>query len=110
MKKILMLGCASIMLLTAFTGCGAANNAASTASQIASDAASGAGQVVKDAGDGVSKTVEGASRNVSSMADNGAVSDNDGVIGDADDTTYAEETTEAIQDSSTAALASDMDN
>ena len=46
MKKILMLGCASIMLLTAFTGCGAANNAASTASQIASDAASRADEVI----------------------------------------------------------------
>ena len=106
MKKTLIFGCASIMLLSALTGCGMANNAASTASQVASDAVSGAGRIVNDAGNGVSKVVEDASKNVSSMTENGAVSDNNGVIGD--ETVAAEETTDVVQDSSTAALASDM--
>ena len=105
MKKIFAFGCVSIMLLAALTGCGAANNAASTASQVASDAMSGAGQIVSDAGKGVSKTVEDASKNVSSMAENGKVSDSDGVIGNTEST---QETTESLQDDSTAALAEDM--
>ena len=78
MKKTLIFGCASIMLLSALTGCGMAN----------------------------SKVVEDASKNVSSMTENGAVSDNNGVIGD--ETVDVEETTETVPDTSTAPTASDM--
>lgn len=75
MRKIISLALIAMIMLFAFAGCGMGN----TVSDVVSDAGSAVSDAASDAGNAASDVMENNTQN--STVSNGAVTDDDGIIG-----------------------------
>ena len=98
MRKIICMVFASLMMLTAFSGCGeTAEKTVSAGEQMITDAVSDAGEIAQGIKDDVTDAVSDINDNMDQMQDNGKVSDGDGIIGN-EDNDNREDGTDVIED------------
>lgn len=92
MKRMICALLLPVFAAFAFSGCGGSEASASKRESIVSEAASKAESVVDDIGEGVTRAVSAVIDEADRMAENGQVSDGDGIIGnELPDTTLSED-------------------
>ena len=91
MKRIICAMLLPMFAAISFAGCGGSKEAASKRESVVSEVATKAESVVDDIGEGVTRAVSAVIDEADRMAENGQVSDGDGIIGNEQpDTTQPE--------------------
>ena len=99
MKRVISVCFAAAMLIASFSGCDkTAEKAKSKTESAASAIASNTRSDMDNIGEGITEAVSAVVSEADRMYDNGVISDGDGVIGNEDEDSQTDETTDITDD------------